>query len=114
MLRLSDIARRAFPWRGRQERPPQFASVRARPVVRRTNDVSRLVSVVRETLHIDERELDDADIALCLRAIGARPDGQGRWLAAFNSRAGQLIASRGADASADLHTLIALAAKGKE
>jgi hypothetical protein len=114
MLRLSELTRRAFSWRGRRRESQHFSSVRGCPVRAHPDELADRVPDVRARLKIGAREIGDADIVLCLRAIRARKDRHGRWLAAFNSPVGQVIAGRGAAAAADLQTLIAIASRGRE
>lgn len=67
-----------------------------------------IIPLVRSRLDIDAAVASDADISLALDAIAARADNLGRWLAAFNSKVGQVMAGRGAQGMNDLHTLVAL------
>ena len=111
MSSLIKIARRAFPWSARASAPSQrSASPAPRQVLaERMADpqLRALIPIVREKLKIDEAQASDADIELGLRAIQARADQRGRWLAAFNSKVGQVIAGRGPKALTALHTLVA-------
>ncbi len=107
----TDIARRAFPWSARTSAPAKRpVSPTPRQVLGERMadpDLRALIPVVRAQLQIDEAQASDAEIELGLRAIQARADQRGRWLAAFNSKVGQVVAGRGPEAMMALRTLMA-------
>lgn len=108
----TDIARRAFPWTARASvamQPPQSAPTPRKVLAERMADpqVQALIPVVRAQLQIDEAQASDTEIEVGLRAIQARADQRGRWLAAFNSKVGQVVAGRGPEAMVALQTLLA-------
>ena len=112
MPRWTDIARRAFPWSTRASVPMQHPAPAPTPRQVLTDRMAdpqlrALIPVVRAQLQIDEAQASDAEIELGLRAIQARADQRGRWLAAFNSKVGQVVAGRGPEAMMALRTLMA-------
>lgn len=113
----SDFARRAFPWSERASAPAQrpAAQTPRQVLADRMADpqLRALVPILREKLDLDKAQATDADIELAIRAIAARADRRGRWLAAFNSKVGQVMAGRGARGMNDLHTLVALVPEGR-
>lgn len=112
MSRWTDIARQAFPWSARTTvtMQPSAPTPTPRQVLAErmaAPNVRSLIPVVRDQLQIDEAQATDAEIEVGLRAIQARADQRGRWLAAFNSKVGQVVAGRGPEAMVALQALLA-------
>ncbi len=75
---------------------------------RDANDEPDLLDLVRERLGIGV-DVSDVTIASSLAAIATKGDQRSRWLAAFGSPLGKVLAARGADLNAALTSLVALA-----
>lgn len=72
------------------------------------SDEGDLVDLVRLRLGLGV-EISDVTIAASLAAISARAEMRARWLAAFGSPLGRVLAARGVDLNTALNTLLALA-----
>jgi len=67
-----------------------------------------VIRLVRQRLDLDD-DVADVAIAASIAAIVSRDDQRGRWLAAFGSPLGRVLAARGQDLNVAVSNLVALA-----